>query len=151
MFTFAAQESIVIDRPIEEVYAFIAEPENDLKWCPAVKSIERISGNGPGSGAKYQMHHAPGGLKFDATVEVVACEPPRLFKWTMLDSGHTLHGRYELEAENGRTRLTQTSQITFEGWLRFPGLLMKRFIVKDVHQELRKQFDNLKHLLEGAK
>jgi uncharacterized protein YndB with AHSA1/START domain len=148
MFTFTAQESVIINRPIDEVFAFIADAKNDPRWCPAVKSIEPISGNGPGPGAKYRMQHTPGGMKFDATVEVVAYEPPRLLKWTMLDSGHTLHGRYELEAINGNTRLTQTSQITFEGWLRIPGLLMKRFIARDVQKELGKQFGNLSKLLE---
>jgi uncharacterized protein YndB with AHSA1/START domain len=148
MFTFTAQESIFINRPIDEVFAFIADAQNDVKWCPAVKSIEPISGNGPGPGAKYRMQHTPGGMKFEATVEVVAYEPPHRLQWIMRDSGHTLHGRYQLEAVNGGARLTQTSQITFEGWLRIPGLLMKRFIARDVQKELGKQFGNLRKLLE---
>jgi hypothetical protein len=44
-------------------------------------------------------------MKFEATVEVVVYEPPHRLQWTMLDSGHRLHGRYELEAVNGGTRM----------------------------------------------
>lgn len=95
------------------------------------------------------MHHTPGGMNFDARVEVVDYERPRLLKWVMTDSGHTLHGTYELEAVNGKTRLTQTSEITFEGWLRIPGLIMKGRIARDVEKELGKQFANLKRILEA--
>lgn len=150
MFTFTVDESVTIDRPIEEVFDFIAEGENDVQWCPSVKEIERISGNGPGPGVRYRMQHAPGGMDFDATVEVVEVERPTRLQWLMTDSGHTLHGTYELEAVNGRTRLKQTSQITFEGWLRIPGLLMKRRIARDVQKELGKQFANLKRILEAT-
>lgn len=148
MFAFTINESVTIDRPIEEVFEFIADGENDPRWCPAVKEIRKVSGNGLGKGAAYEMHHTPGGMNFDARVEVVDYERPRLLKWVMTDSGHTLHGTYELEAVNGKTRLTQTSEITFEGWLRIPGLIMKGRIARDVKKELGKQFANLKRILE---
>lgn len=149
MFTFTVDESVTIDRPIEEVFDFIADGENDTEWCPAVKEITRVSGNGPCKGARYEMHHTPGGMEFDAVVEVVAYERPRLLKWVMTDSGHTIRGTYELEPANGGTRLAQTSEITFEGWLRIPGLIMKRRIARDVKKELGKQFATLKQLLEN--
>ena len=149
MFTFTVCESTTINRPIEEVFAFISDSLKDVQWCPAVKKMEQIAGSGPGVGARYRMFHTPGGMKFDASVEVVAYEPPRLLKWVMTDSGHTLHGTYELEPVNGATRLTQTSQITFERWLRIPGLFLKRSIAKEVQHELRKQFANLKQILES--
>lgn len=149
MFTFTVNESIIIDRPMEEVFDFIADNENDPLWCPAVKEIRRVSENGTAKGARYEMHHTPGGMGFDAEVEVVAHERPRLLKWVMTDSGHTIRGTYELEAVNGKTRLTQTSEVTFEGWLRIPGLIMKGRIARDVEKELDKQFANLKQLLDG--
>jgi uncharacterized protein YndB with AHSA1/START domain len=149
MLTFTVQESVTINRPIQAVFTFIADAENDLRWCPAVKEIEQIAGDGPGLGARYRMVHTPGGMKFHATVEIVAYEPPRLMKWVMTDGGHRLHGTYQLEAVHGGTRLTQTSQITFAGWLRIPGLFMKRVIAREVQKELGKQFANLKQLMEG--
>lgn len=149
MFSFTVNESVTIERPMEEVFDYIAEGENDVEWCPSVERIERISGNGPGPGVRYRMHHTPGGMDFDAKIEVVAYERPRVLKWVMTDSGHTIRGTYELEAVNGHTRLTQTSQITFEGWLRIPGLFMKGRIAGEVEEELRKQFANLKRVLES--
>lgn len=148
MFTFTVNESVTIDRPIEEVFNFIADSENDPRWCPSVEEIEQIAGNGAGPGTRYRMHHAPGGMNFDAIVEIFESNPPHSLKWIMTDSGHTLRGTYELEAVDGKTHLTQTSEITLEGWLRIPGLIMKRFIARDVKKELGKQFANLKRILE---
>ena len=143
MFTFTVQESVTIDRPIEELFDFLANCENDVQWCPSVKEIRQISENGSGKGTRYQMHHAPGGMPFNATVEVVAYERPPLFQWVMTDSGHTLHGAYELEQVNGRTRLTQISQVTLEGWLLAPiiGLAGRR--------AAKEEFQNLKRPLES--
>ena len=149
MFTFTVRETVTIDRPVAEVFDFIADSRNDVEWCPSVKEIRRISANGKGVGARYRMHHSPGGMNFDATVEVVACERPHLLQWVMTDRGHTLHGTYQLEPSGSGTRLTQTSQITLEGWLRVPGLFLKSSIKKDVQKELGTQFQNLKRLLES--
>lgn len=149
MFTFTVNESVTIDRPIEDVFDFIADNENDPRWCPSVEEIRQIAGNGAGPGSRYRMRHAPGGMKFEATVEIVESNRPHSLKWIMTDSGHTLHGTYELQEMNGKTRVTQTSQITFEGWVRIPGLFMKRFIARDVQNELGKQFANLKQILES--
>ena len=150
MFTFTVDDSVTIERPVEDVYDFIADSENDVRWCPSVVEVERVSGNGPGPDARYKIHHTPGGMAFDADMEIVTYERPHRLEWVMTDSGHTIRGMYELERENGHTRLTQTSEITFEGWLRIPGLIMKRSIAKEVQKELNKQFTNLKKVLENS-
>lgn len=148
LLTFTVYEHVVIERPIEEVFAFIVDAENDVRWCPSVKEIERIGGDGPAEGARYRMLHTPGGREYDATVEFVEVVPPRRIRWIMTDSGHELRGTYELASVDGGTRLSQTSQITFAGWLRIPGLFLKGFIKKEVQKELGKQFANLKEILE---
>ncbi|HSM55605.1 MAG TPA: SRPBCC family protein [Candidatus Sulfomarinibacteraceae bacterium] len=148
MFDFTVEEEVFIESPAREVFAYIADAENDSEWCPAVLKIRQIEGDGPGQGAVYEMLHAPGGMKFEATTRIVAFEPNSLIRWVMTDSGHELHGTYRLEVVDDGTLLRQRSEFAFKGWMRIPGLLMKRFIVRDVHKELRKQFSNLKQLLE---
>ena len=150
MFTFSVQESTTIDRPIEEVFNYIADCRNDIEWCPSVKAIRQVAGSGPGPGARYEMHHEPGGMSFDAEVEVIEFEQPHRLSWVMTDAGHTIHGTYKLEpTSTGGTRLTQTSKVTFERWLRIPGLFLKGVIAKDVRKELNKQFARLQERLES--
>ena len=35
----------IIDRPLEEVYQFISNPENDVKWISSCLEVSNISGN----------------------------------------------------------------------------------------------------------
>lgn len=140
----------MIERPVEEVFAFIADAENDPRWCPSVKEIERVAGEKPGQDAKYRMIHTPGGMKFNATLRTTAYEPHERIEWLMTDKGHELHIIYELEPTEDKTatRLSQTSQVQTGGWLRLPGMLFKGFIRKDIEKEMNKQFQNLKQVLE---
>ncbi|MFW6070051.1 MAG: SRPBCC family protein, partial [bacterium] len=148
MFSFTVEEEVFIEQPAPVVFKYIGDAENDGEWCPAVLSMKQIEGEGPGSGAVYEMVHEPGGMKFEAVTRIVAYEPHGLIRWVMTDSGHELHGTYRLEGVDGGTLLRQRSEFTFRGWMRLPGLLMKRRIAREVRKELRKQFDNLKRLLE---
>lgn len=147
---FSVRVETVIQRPIEEVFAFIADAENDPRWCPSVKEIERVVGEKPGAGARYRMLHAPGGMKFKATVETTVFEPSERIEWLMNDGGHRLHIIYELAAVEGglATRLKQTSHVETRGWLRIPGRLLKGYIGREMEKEMKAQFEKLKHFLE---
>ena len=41
---------IRIARPPEDVFALVAEPANDPRWCAKVRSVEQVLGAGPGPG-----------------------------------------------------------------------------------------------------
>lgn len=45
----AASRSVTIQRPIEQVFAFIADGEQCTKWRSGVLDIKRISGQGVGT------------------------------------------------------------------------------------------------------
>jgi uncharacterized protein YndB with AHSA1/START domain len=36
--------SVEIDRPTADVFAFVADPRNDPRWCPKVRSVEQAAG-----------------------------------------------------------------------------------------------------------
>lgn len=137
-----------IRRSPDEIFAFIAEPENDPQWCPTVEEIHQIAGDGPGLGAKYAMSHAPGGMKFEAVVEIVAYVPYERMEWRMTDKGHVLDGVYLLEEVEEGTRLTQKSHFRFTGLLRIPSFFLKGVIQKDIQKEMDGQFEKLKRMLE---
>ena len=45
----SAENSIVINKPVAEVFAFVADHENDPKWRPGVNDIKHASGEGVGT------------------------------------------------------------------------------------------------------
>lgn len=51
--------SVVIARPGEDVFAYLADARNDPKWCPKVLSVEQIEGDEPGPGGALQGYSSP--------------------------------------------------------------------------------------------
>ena len=71
----AADNTVVINRPRPEVFAFVADHENDPRWRSGVVDIKRASGEG--QGAIYtQGVKGPMGRRIDADFEVTVSPNP---------------------------------------------------------------------------
>lgn len=137
-----------IERPIDEVFAFIADPTNDPQWCPNVQSVEQIAGDGPGAGASYHVVHDPMGKPVDLRYDIVAYEPARRLVMRQDDHLGTFTTSYLLEADGGgATRLVQASQLRFKGFGRVIAPVIRLFVMKGN----REQFARLKALLESRR
>jgi hypothetical protein len=45
----SASQSVTINRPASDVFAFVADGENEPKWRPGVLDIQHVSGQGVGA------------------------------------------------------------------------------------------------------
>ena len=63
--------SIAIEKPVEEVFEFVAEGENGSKWNSAVKSVRKISEGPVNVGTKYSMIRQLSNGSAENTYEVV--------------------------------------------------------------------------------
>jgi uncharacterized protein YndB with AHSA1/START domain len=101
-----AANEILIDRPAADVFAFVADSENDAAWRPGVLDITRVSGERPGVGARYRQGvKGPGGRRIDADIETTAYEPDRLIAFRTTAGPVRPVGRYEISPQNGATRV----------------------------------------------
>jgi uncharacterized protein YndB with AHSA1/START domain len=101
----AAQE-IVVERAAPEVFAFLADAENDAAWRPGVLDIARVGGDGPGPGTRYRQGvRGPGGRRIDADIETTTYEPDRLIGFRATAGPVRPEGLYELTPEGGATRV----------------------------------------------
>jgi Polyketide cyclase / dehydrase and lipid transport len=67
---------VVIERPPEEVFAFLADLENLPSWDPAVEVTWKTSPSSVGVGTTYrQVRSAP--RRGEEVLEVIAFDPPR--------------------------------------------------------------------------
>ena len=70
----SAQHSVLIRRPVSEVFAFVADGTNAMRWRTGVLDVSRQSGEG--LGAVYRQGvKGPGGRRIAADYEVTAFEP----------------------------------------------------------------------------
>lgn len=102
------ETSVVIDRPIEEVFAFLADGENDPKFSPRVLEIVKTSEGPPGVGTVYASTVKDAGMKTKREFELTEFEQPTRIRWAEISKNLITapEGGYDLAPEgDGRTRL----------------------------------------------
>ena len=139
-----ASYSVTINRLIEDVFAFIADGERCPEWRPGVIDIKRISGEGVGT--KYaQGVSGPMGRRIAADYEVTVFQPSSWLEFETTTGPARPHGRYDLAAVAGGTRLTFSLDAQLTGLRK---LLMGSMVQKTMDSEVR-NLDNAKRLLES--
>ena len=65
----------LIDRPIKDVFAFVANPNNMSKWNSAVVSLEQITPGEVGAGTKFKSVGEMMGRRIEGEMQITAYEP----------------------------------------------------------------------------
>ena len=65
----------LIDRPIKDVFAFVANPNNMSKWNSAVVSLEQVTPGDVGVGTKFKSVGEMMGRRIEGEMQVIAYEP----------------------------------------------------------------------------
>jgi len=146
------EKSINIERPVDVVFAFVADPRNDTIWCPKVKSVEPVPGSpGEGPGARFAVVHRP--VPFLAPKQMdyslVDWEPGRKIEWFEDDGHDRIAVTYTLEPDGGSTRLTQRD----DAELAAPKILhplMRIGIGADISGQLKRLRKHLEQTSETA-
>ena len=139
-----AQHTVTINRPVEAVFAFVADGEKCPQWRPGVLDIKRVSGDG-GVGTTYEQGvKGPMGRRIAADYEITKSEPNQLIEFQTLTGPARPHGRYDFESVDGGTRLSFALDATLSGISR---LLMGSMVQKTMESEVA-TLDKLKQVLE---
>ena len=98
----------VIDRPIETVFAFLADGENDKKFSARVLEIAKTTDGPPGAGTVYASTVKDGGVKFQREFKLTEFDPPTRIRWAETSTGPvvTPEGGYDLAPAGNGTQLT---------------------------------------------
>jgi uncharacterized protein YndB with AHSA1/START domain len=102
------EATVVIDRPIEEVFAFLADGENDPKFSPRVQEIAKTTDGPPGVGTVYASTVKDAGMKTKRQFELTEFEPPTRIRWHEVSKNAVTaaEGGYDLAREGDGTRVT---------------------------------------------
>ena len=101
------EATVVIDRPIEEVFAFLADGTNDPKFSPRVLEIEKATDGPPGLGTVYKSTVKDAGLKTKREFELTEFVAPTRIRWTERSKNiiTASEGGYDLSPEGSGTRV----------------------------------------------
>ena len=137
--------SVEIARPVHEVWEYLIEPENVPEWQASASSSHQISDGPMRVGTHLEDERRFLGRRARSEVEVTEFEPERLF---------TLHGisgpvRFTVRHRLERTATGTHLQIEAEADPGGVARLMRPMVEHAAAHEIRKDFDRLKHKLEG--
>jgi uncharacterized protein YndB with AHSA1/START domain len=140
-----AQHSVTIARPVETVFAYVADGEKCPQWRSVVLDIARVSGDGSVGTEYRQGVSGPMGRRIAADYQVRTYEPNRLIEFQTMAGPVRPHGRYEfVEADSG-TRLTFSLDAELRG---LKSLVLGSSVSKTMASEV-KALDDLKRVLES--
>ncbi len=110
--------STVIERPIEEVFAFLADGENDPRFSPRVQEIERKTEGPIGVGTVYSSTVKDAGMTTQRKFELTEFVSPTRIRWkeTSKNLVTAPRGGYDFAAEGDRTKLTFFNELQGHGF-----------------------------------
>jgi hypothetical protein len=108
--------SAVIERPIDEVFAFLADGANDPKFSPRVEQIRRTTDGPIGVGTVFESTVKDAGMKSSRKFELTVFEAPTKIRWSERSKNAVTvpEGGYDLEAVS-ETQTKVTIHNTLEG------------------------------------
>ena len=100
--------SAVVDRPIEEVFDFLADGTNDPKFSPRVVEIRKTTDGPVGVGTRYASTVKDAGLKTSREFEITEFERPTRIRWAEVSKNQVTapEGGYDLAPEGSGARVT---------------------------------------------
>jgi carbon monoxide dehydrogenase subunit G len=137
------ERSIVVERPVERVFAFITDMHKVKLWLP-VNNIRQISSGPMGVGSTFAQEAQFLGQRFQATSEVTRYESPRVFALKIHGPVSFTNSMYCEPTNTGGTRLRMVGEADPGPAIRLMGPLVVSLVTK----QLETQISLLKRALE---
>ncbi len=137
--------SVVIDRPVQEVFAYVTNPANDPRWQSAVLESGFV-GEGPaGVGAKVREVRQLMGRRMESVAEVTAYEPNAKIGLRSTSGPVEYEAWYTLEPTDAGTKLTIVGEADVGGFFK----LAEGLVARQFEKEMQTALAALKDILEA--
>ena len=141
----SAQRTIVIDKPVDEVFAFFTDPANDLRWRTHVKEVS--SGAPVVEGARiHQVVKGPAGRGIPADIVVTAYEPTTRYAFRVVAGPARPVGEFRFAPDGDATAVSLSLSAELRGLKK---MLMSRSVQGAMDGEVR-GLDRAKAALESS-
>ncbi|MGR8941001.1 MAG: SRPBCC family protein [Gammaproteobacteria bacterium] len=138
--------SIEIDRPVQEVFAFVGENffQNYPEWAPEVVEFKPINDNPMAVGALARQTRIDQGQKVESTFEITALDPNERLKLNGLSDPYRNSYRFE-QINDQKTRLTFSFELLEIELFMRP---FEKLIRTAIEEGAQNSLENIKKLLD---
>ena len=140
--------SIEIHSPTQVVFAWLEDPRRAKQWMTSVSKTEMINETPERVGTTFRETVEENGRGTELTGVITEFVPNRRLAFHLEGKYNAVDVIYTLQENGGDTRLSQTADVNFKGWLRIMGFLMAPAFKKKVLAQATSEFAALKTLCE---
>jgi uncharacterized protein YndB with AHSA1/START domain len=142
------EATTVIDRPIEEVFGFLADGTNDPKFSPRVQAIEQTTDGPPGVGTRYASTVKDAGMTTKREFELTEFVAPTRIRWAERSRNvvTAAEGGYDLAPEGTATRVTIFNVLEGHG----PGKLIAPLALRAARKDADGFANRIKTAVEAS-
>src|SRR3954468_14211081 len=138
-----------VERPIEEVCAFLADGENDPTFSPRVQEIHKVTDGPVGVGTRFASTVKDAGMTTKREFELTEFVPPTTIRWAERSKNMVTaaQGGYDLAPEGAGTRVTIFNELEGHGPF---GKLIVGFAVRSARKGADAMAAAIKRAVEAA-
>lgn len=144
--TVSIDITVDINRPLEEVFEYVGNPNNITQWISAITAVKQ-EGSGPiGIGTRVKQTARFLGKSFDTTLEVKAWEPNRKFTIKSVTGPFPVEQTSTFSRHGDLTRLDVHLEGDTKGFFK----LADSLVATMVRRQFTADYANLKDFMEAG-
>jgi uncharacterized protein YndB with AHSA1/START domain len=134
-----------IDRPLEEVFAWLTDPDRLPQWQSSAVEVRQQSDGPVGVGTRFKEVRRMLGRRLESEVEVTVYEQPRRFAVRSQSGPVPFEADQTLEPTEAGTRVHFRGKGEPGGFFK----LAEPLVARAVERQFRSDFETLKDILES--
>ena len=139
---------LVINRPVDEVFDFVADEQNEPRYNPRIRRAEKLSPGPIGHGTRFRAEAVTLGRTVGMTIDYTAYERPRRLGSSIhMAAAADILGTLGFDPVPSGTRMSWSWEMRLRGLYR----LMTPIIVVAGRRQEQANWAGLKRFLEGQK
>ena len=139
--------SVVIDRPIAEVFEFLSKAENMPRWAKYIADAAQTSEGPVDVGTTCYVVSKMMGMQVKQDFTVTECIPDRVYAAKSTSGPVPMESRYVLEEASGGTEVHVSVTTDLSGIMKMAGPLL----IRKLRKQMREDHENLKRYLESER
>lgn len=136
---------IAIDRPVDEVFDFVADERNEPRYNPRIIRAQKTSSGPIGTGTTFKAQTMTMGRPVEMTIETTAYDRPRRLESSTWLSMMDIHGTLTFDPRPDGTLMRWSWEVEPRGLLK----LMRPVIAWRGKRQEEIVWTGLKHFLEA--
>lgn len=136
-----------IDAPVEEVFAYLADPTNELEWISSAREREVVAGGG-GKGTRVRAVDQFLAKRIEFLYEVTEHDAPSRYAYRAVEGPFPGEIDVTLSPDNGGTTLTYAANAE-AGFKGFFGKLTEPIVTRIFERDTSADLAKLRELVEA--